>query len=351
MNCFKSQIYFEMSSIQLILRSSIAKFVIYLLIFSTLISCSQKEPRIGFLLPNLVLKRYLKEKELFSQKIKELGGSVTIFSADDKDNLQIQQAEDLIAQGTDVLVVCSVNSNTAAAIVRIAHTKNIPVIAYDRLIRNCNLDYFLSFDNDKVGTLMAEYVTKIKPSGKYILLGGDRGDQNAVWVKAGQLKTLEPMINSGKISIVYNIYIEDWSGENAKHEIKNYLDLSLDKPDVILSSNDGMATSVIELLKEYNLNKDILITGQDADIEACRNIVRGDQIMTVYKPLKDLAYKAAELAIKIAKGEKITDASVKVNNGKVDVTSLLLKPTIVDKDNIKSTVVADGFFLENEINK
>jgi ABC-type xylose transport system, periplasmic component len=199
--------------------------------------------------------------------------------------------------------------------------------------------------------LMADYVTKIKPNGKYILLGGDKSDQNAIWVKGGQLKTLEPMINAGKIIIAYNIYVEDWSGENAKHEIRNYLNLSSDTPDVILSSNDGMASSVIELLTEYNLNKTVLVTGQDADIEACRNIVRGNQVMTVYKPLKDLAYKAAELAIKIAKNEKMSNECVLINNGKIDVSTILLTPKVVDKDNIKSTIVADGFFTEDEINK
>jgi len=316
-----------------------------------LISCSKKEPKVGFLFPNFIQKRYIKEKGFFTQKITQLGGSVIFMSADNDDNKQVQQAKDIIDQGINVLVVNSVNATTAAAIVRIAHTKNIPVIAYDRLIRNCDLDYFLSFDNEKVGELMATYVTKIKPVGKYILLGGDKGDQNAIWVKGGQLRTLDPMIKSGKISIVYNIYIEDWSGENAKNEIRKYLDLSLEKPDVILSSYDGMSTSVIDLLTEYNLNKLVLVTGQDAEIEACRNIVKGNQVMTVYKSLKDLAYKAAELSMKISKGEKISDVSVIINNGQADVTSLLLKPVVVDKDNIKSTVIADGFFTEDEINK
>jgi D-xylose transport system substrate-binding protein len=340
-----------MKNVNLIFVKLITKSLVYLFISVFLISCFKKEPKVGFLFPNFIQKRYIKEKDFFTQKITELGGSVIIMSADNDDSKQIQQAKDVIDQGINVLVVNSVNANTAAAIVRISHTKNIPVIAYDRIIRNCDLDYFLSFDNEKVGELMAEYVTKIKPTGKYILLGGDKSDQNAIWVKGGQLKTLEPMIKAGKISIVYNIYIEDWSGENAKHEIRKYLDFSSDKPDVILSSYDGMSTSVIDLLTEYNLNKVVLVTGQDAEIEACRNIVKGNQVMTVYKSLKDLAYKAAELSMKISKGEKISDVCVIINNGHVDVTSLLLKPVVVDKDNIKSTVIADGFFTEDEINK
>lgn len=344
-NCWK------MKNMKLVLQPKFTKSLVYVFFAIFILSCSKQEPKVGFLMPDLIKKRYVKEKELFTQKITELGGSVIFMSADYNDNKQIQQAKELVEQGISVLVVNSVNANTAAAIVRIAHTKNIPVIAYDRLIRNCDLDYFLSFDNEKVGELMAEYVTKIKPTGKYILLGGDKADQNAIWVKSGQLKILEPMIKAGKISIVYNIYIEDWSSEYAKYEMRKYLDLSSDMPDVILSSYDGMSTSVIELLTEYNLNKEVLVTGQDAEIEACRNIVRGNQAMTVYKSLKDLAYKAAELSIKISKGEKISDGSVKIKNGQVDVTSFLLKPVVVDKNNIKTTLVADGFYTEEEINK
>lgn len=340
-----------MRGMKLILKKATIQSLFYLFIAVFIMSCSKKEPKVGFLLPNLIQKRYLKEKDLFTQKIQELGGSVIIVSADNDDNKQIQQAADLINQGANVLIVNSVNANTAAAIVRIAGTKHVPVIAYDRLIRNCELDYFLSFDNEKVGTLMAEYATKIKPTGKYILLGGDKSDQNAIWVKGGQLKTLDPFLKSGKISIEYNTYIENWSGDNAKQEMGKYLDLSSSKPDVILSSYDGMTTSVIELLKEHNLNKEVLITGQDAEIDACRNIVKGDQAMTVYKSLKNLAYKAAELSIKITRREKISDVTVKINNGSVDVTSILLDPVVVDKANIKTTVVADGFFTEEEINK
>jgi D-xylose transport system substrate-binding protein len=345
------QNFWNMGNVKLIFERVIARFLVCVLIAVIIVSCStKKELKVGFLLPNLIQKRYLKEKDLFTQKIKDLGGSVIILSADNDDNLQLQQAKEIIGQGVSVLVVNSVNANTAAAIVRIAHLKNVQVIAYDRLISNCDLDYFLSFDNEKVGELMAEYVTKIKPEGKYILLGGDKADQNAIWVKNGQLRTLEPFLKAGKINIVYNTYIENWSGDNAKHEINKYLDLSSDKPDVILSSYDGMSTPVIELLTEYNLNKEVLVTGQDAELDACRNIVKGNQVMTIYKSLKDLAYKAAEMSIKITKGEKLNDVSVIINNGRVNVTSVLLKPVIVDKDNIKSIIVGDGFFTEDEIN-
>jgi len=297
----------------------------------------------------MVSGRYVKEKEYFSSKVQELGGEALIASADYNDQTQIQQAKDLIEQGAKVLVVNSINLNTSAAIVRYAHDKGVKVIAYDRLIRNCDLDYFLTFDNEKVGKLMTDYVTKIKPNGNFILLGGDKSDQNAVWVKGGQKSALTSFLSDGKIKIVYDTYVEDWSGENARTDIKKYLDLSLQKPDAILSAYDGMSTGVIDLLKEYHLEGKILITGQDAELAACQNIVKGYQTMTVYKSVKKLAEKAAEISMKLIKSEGIKDADKKINNGQIDVSTIFLDPVAVDKDNLRSTVVADGFQSEKEI--
>jgi D-xylose transport system substrate-binding protein len=316
----------------------------------SLTSCHTKsKPKIGFLLPNLVSDRYQKEKECFTKKIEELGGEAIVKSADYNDQLQIQQAQELIEQDVAVLVVNSINLNTAAAIVRAAHDHDIKVIAYDRLISNCDLDYLLTFDNEKVGTLMADYVTKLKPEGSYILLGGDKADKNAIWVKKGQMQGVASSVASGKIKIVYDTYIEDWSGDNARICMKKYLDLSESTPDVVLSSFDGMSTSIIELLKEYDLAGKVLITGQDAELAACRNIVKGFQVMTVYKSVRNLANKAAELSMKLARNENISEETKKINNGAIDVPAILLEPVVVDKNNLKTTVIADGFHKEEDI--
>lgn len=313
-------------------------------------SCTQSNiVKIGYMLPNLKSERYTKEKQYFSDKVKELGGEALIVSAEYDDKLQIEQANELIKQGAKVLVVNSVNLTTAAAIVRNAHEKNVEVIAYDRIIFSPDLDYYLSFDNVKVGKLMAQYALKMKPEGKYYILGGDKADQNAVLVKNGQMEVISSQIAAGKIKIVYNSYVEDWSGDNAKNEIKRYLNLSQDIPDVILSSYDGMSTGAIEALHEHNLDGKVIVTGQDAELSACRNIVKGNQTMTVYKPLKLLSFKAAEIAIKLARGEKITDVNSKVTIDGKDIPAILLEPITVDKDNLKTTVVADGLLKEAEI--
>ncbi|HEX3007718.1 MAG TPA: substrate-binding domain-containing protein [Bacteroidales bacterium] len=304
--------------------------------------------KIGYLVPNLTGERFKKEQTLFQQKIQELGGEALVASADYSDKRQIQQANEMIAKGAKVLVVNSVNMNTAAAIVRDAHQKGVGVIAYDRLIQNSDVDYYITYDNAKVGKLMAESAIRLKPAGNYVLLGGDKADLNAVLVKKGQLEALEKYVSDQKIKIVFNIYVEDWSGENASHELKRFLDLSGIQPDVILSSYDGMSTACIKTLEEFNLDS-IVVTGQDAELDACRNIVNNKQTMTVYKPLKTLVEKAAEVAYKMATGQKTEIPKTTTNNGYKDVLSIYLDPIAVDKNNIKTTIVSDGFYTEKQL--
>lgn len=313
-------------------------------------SCnSGSKIRIGFMTPNLKDDRYKKEQVFFGQKIKELGAEPLVASANDDDKLQIRQAIDMINQGVEVLVVDAVNLNTAALIVREAHKKNVTVIAYDRLIQNADLDYYLSFDNEKVGELMAEYAIKNNTSGNYILLGGDKADKNAIMVKSGQLKALDSSIKDGKIKVVYDVFIENWSYENAYEEINSYLNMCQEIPNAILASNDGMARGAAQAIKEHGLSGKILVTGQDAELAACKNIVSGLQAMTVYKSFKNQAYTAAALAFKCAKGEKITEAKSTVFNGRIEVPAILIKPTPVDKSNLRATVIADGVYSESEI--
>lgn len=315
-------------------------------------SCTQDNRlKIGFMLPGLTLDRCARERDFFSDKVKELGGEVIATEAQNSDQLQISQAQELVRQGVKVLVVMSVNNVTAAAIVRYAHDHDVKVIAYERIISNCDLDYFLTFDNVKIGELMAAYAIKYKPTGKYLLFGGDKRDQNAVWVKQGQHNIIDPFVQSGKISIAYDTYIEDWSGENAKHEMTRFLNFSDNIPDVILSSNDGMAIGIVQALEEEGVNSFPMITGQDAELSACQNIVRGKQSVTIYKSLKLEAETAAVMAMECARSEIVKNTDKKIFNGKIDVTSILISPQSVDKTNLESTVIADNFLKKSDIYK
>ena len=328
------------------LKYLITLMAIYILISS---ACNSDKIKIGYLVPNSKSERYIKEQKYFVDKISALGGEAIVASAEYDDKLQITQAREMINNGVKVLVVNSVNMNTAAAIVREAHKNNVQVIAYDRLIKNSDVDYYISFDNIKVGRLMAENIILQKPEGNFVLIGGDKADLNAVLVNKGIMDVLTKPINEGKINIGYNVYIEDWSGENAYYELKQYLNLSGIIPDAILSSYDGMTAGCISALEEKGLAGKVLITGQDAELEACRNIVNGRQTLTIYKPLKALAEKAAEISFKMAANESFEKPVSTIDNGFKPVSCILLEPKLVDKSNMKTSIIADGFYSENQI--
>jgi D-xylose transport system substrate-binding protein len=312
-----------------------------------LISCkSNEELKVGFLLPNFTDSRYLKDRDFFSEKFRSLGGVVEVGNADNDAQLQEKQAEEMIKNGVKVLVVTSVNQNTAASIVRMAKSKGIKVIAYERLIRNADVDYYITFDHFEVGKIQAQYALSKKPQGNYMIICGDKRDNNAELIMKGQTEVLS---KSPGARIIYKAYIEDWSDENAQAETKKALELSVENADVVLSANDGMAGGVIKALEEVQPGYPVITTGLDADINACRRIMAGQQSMTVYKSFKQQGEMAAELAYKIIKGDRITEAKAFTDNGSIEVPSILLTPTGVDQSNIRNTIIADGFYTEQQL--
>jgi D-xylose transport system substrate-binding protein len=325
-------------------------WAILLIFISLLSSCvNRQKVKIAMFFPHLNDERYQKEKEYFSNKVIELGGEPLIFDANRDQKLQINQVSEAISNGAKVLVVDAVNVNLAAVIVRLAHSKHIPVIAYDRLIINADINFYISFKYQMIGRLMTQYALKLKPTGNYILIGGDRTDFNALQIDKGQLEALNPSIIDGKIKLLYKTYIEDWSTEMAAHETNYFLQLSDETPDIILASSDKLATGVIQTLDKYNLTGKIIVTGMDANKTACKRIIKNSQTMSVYKPFRKLAITAAEVAMKFSKGEKVDPDKDSFWNGAVQIPTILLEPVVVDKNSIKSTVIADGFYTENEI--
>jgi D-xylose transport system substrate-binding protein len=334
------------------MKSLFKNIVLALVIASlfSLMSCQQtNKVKIGFMLPTYDVARYAKDRDYFTAKVKELGGEVLVANAENDDKKQLDQAQALIQQGVNVIVIIAINQNTAAAIVREAHNNGVKVIAYERMIQNCDLDCYITFDNKLVGKTMAEYALKLMPEGNFVLLGGDKTDKNAILLKEGQNEAMASYVKSGKVKVIYDVFIEDWSTENAKFAMQEVLRLNIDKPNVIISSNDGMAEGAINALTECGLAGSVVVTGQDAELSACKRILAGTQAMTVYKPLKKQGEMAAVVATKLAKGEQISEVTNKVYNGRSDVPSILLAPIAVDKSNMQSTVIADGFYKESEL--
>jgi len=296
---------------------------------------------IGFALGTLKEERWQKDRDFFVSKVTALGGSVNVVSADADKDLQVTQVENLIAQRVDVIVIVSEDQSLIAPLVEKAHQAGIKVIAYDRLIKNADVDAYVSFQNEKVGTLQANRILQDVSKGNFVYIGGAPTDNNAFQFKKGAMDALSSKIASGDIKLVYDQFTTDWKPEIAYQNMKAVL-ANGTKVDAVIAANDGTASGVIKALAEVGLAGKIPVSGQDAELGACQKIVEGTQTMTVYKPIEPLAEKAAELAMTLAQG-KTPETNGVVNNGKIDVPSYLLEPVMVDKSNMMTTVIKDGF--------
>jgi D-xylose transport system substrate-binding protein len=306
---------------------------------------------IGMSMDTLKEERWQKDRDIFSAKVKEMGGEVKVLAANGDDATQMSQAEQLISQGVDVLVVIPHNAEATAPIVDKAHKEGIKVISYDRLIKNSEVDYYISFDNVRVGEMQAQAVTSKVGKGNFVYIGGADTDNNAHMFKEGAMKVLNPLKDKGDIKIVYDQFSKDWKPEEALKNMENALTANKNNIQAVVAANDGTAGGAIQALAAQGLAGKIPVSGQDADLAAVQRIAEGTQTMTVYKPIKSIATKAAEMAVALAKDGKVADAGKKVNNGKIDVPSILLDPIAVDKSNLADTVIKDGFHKLEDVYK
>jgi len=311
---------------------------------------AKKRPKIGLLMETLKEERWQHDRDFFVAKAESLGADVEVAACNNDDNLQIAQAENMMAKGVDILVVVPHNGEICATIVNKAHAQGIRVIAYDRMIRNCDLDLYVSFDNERVGEMQAEYLTNRIPVGNYILIGGAKTDNNALLFRKGQMNVLQPFIDSGKIRIITDQWATDWQASEAMKHVENALTKTTDIQAVV-ASNDGTAGGVIQALSEKGLAGKVLVSGQDADIAGCQRVVEGTQSMTIYKPIQPLAETAAEASMQIINDQVVEKALKAINNGKIDVPSILLDPVAVDKNNMMETVIASGYQKKEEVYK
>jgi D-xylose transport system substrate-binding protein len=312
---------------------------------------SKDHPVIGLSLDTLKEERWQHDRDIFVAAAKQLGADVVYLSANSDDTVQVRDVESLISKGVDVLVIAPHNGDAMGRAVKDANDAKIPVIAYDRLIKNANIDYYLSFDNVKVGEAQGEYVADHLPAdhkARLVRIYGAQTDNNAVLFKQGQDNILLPLIKAGKIEVIHEDWATDWKPDAAKKIMNAAITKAGSNIDIVLASNDGTAGGAIQALIEEKLDGKVLVTGQDAELAACQRIMRGTQAMTVYKPLKTLASHAAEIAVGLAQGKPpvVTDS---IDNGFKKVPSIFEKVISVDKDNMMSTVVAAGFHSADDL--
>ena len=308
----------------------------------------EKKVRIGFLMDAFQQERWQKDKAMFEARAKELGAELILQAADGDDDLQMKQAESMLTQGVDVLVIVPHNAEVAGAIVDLAKRQNVPVVSYDRLVKNSAPDLYVSFDNERVGELQAKYLFERKPSGNYILIGGAPTDNNSHLLRKGQLNILQAAIDRGDVKVVADQWAKEWLAEEALKHVENALTNNNNNIDAVVMSNDGTAGGAIQALTTQGLAGKVLVSGQDAELGALQRIVAGTQSMTVYKPIIKLAPAAVDAAVALAKGEKLQTTRT-VNNGRIDVPSILIEPISVDKTNIDETVIKDGFQKREDV--
>jgi len=313
-----------------------------------------KKIRIGLSLDTLKEARWQMDRDLFVAAAAKDGADVLVQAANSNDTKQVQDVQSLISRGVDVLVIVPHDGKAMGQAVDEAALNKIPVLSYDRLITNTkNLDLYISFDNVKVGEAQAGFLVdtlfKTKPKIRIVRIYGSPTDNNAKLFKQGQDNVLDPLIKAGQVEVIHEDWAADWRPEAAKQITNAAITRNGSNFDAILASNDGTAGGAIQALSEEGLAGKIVVTGQDADLPALQRIVAGTQAMTIYKPVKELATKAAEVALKMARGRPVIAQGGVDNGGGQEVPSILLQVSVVTKDNIKDTVIKDGFHSEAEI--
>ena len=248
------------------------------------------------------------------------------------------------------MFVIPVDQFAAAKIVEEAHARGVKVISYDRLIKNCKLDYYVSTDNVKIGELQANYLTRIKPVGNYAIIGGAKTDNNSIFLALGQMNELAPLIEKGDIEIIYNEFTSEWSEVEGYNHAQKIINSGKDV-DAIIAGNDEIALGVIKALREAGKEGEVLIAGMDADLQNLQEIVAGHQTCTVYKPYEKLAATAAELAIILGRGEESERTYQTISNGEKLVPVVFHDGMIVNRENLKLTVISEGYQKEEEIYK
>jgi D-xylose transport system substrate-binding protein len=327
-----------------LLALSIIAFYGHLLSFAVAQTPSAPSPalKIGYLMDSLKVERWQTDLDTFQKRAKELGAEVLVETAEGDDDLQLQQSQKLMDAGVKVLVLVPHDTDKAARIVTAAKARHVPVLCYERLARNSDVDFFVGTNAEVIGELQSSTLTRLAPKGNYVLIGGSPTDGNAKVLREGQMRILKSFVDSGDIKIVGDGWAKDWDPAQAYAIMSGAIDATKGNIAAVIASNDGTAGGAIQALQEHKLDGKVLVSGQDADLAAIIRILDGTQTMTVYKPIGLQARSAAEAAVSLAAGTPIKNA-VSIPNGTKSVQAMFLSPVVVTKDNVKQTVIKDGF--------
>lgn len=325
--------------------------------------------RIGVAMPTQSSQRWIQDGSNMKQKLEALGYTVDLQYAEDDVQAQVSQLENMISSGAKCLVVAAVDSGALVNVLASAKKANIPVIAYDRLLMNTDaVSYYATFDNKGVGTAIGKYIEEKmglkegKGPFNIELFAGSDDDNNAHMLNDGAMEVLNPYVKSGKLVVVSGqtdfskITILRWSQETAQKRMEDLLSANYGNGknvDIVLSPFDGISYGIASALEGagYKVgSKWPVITGQDAEKMAVKNIISGKQSMTIFKDTRILADKCVSMVQAVLTGSKpeINDTQ-SYNNGKLVVPSYLCTPVAVDKDNYKTALIDTGYYKESDL--
>jgi D-xylose transport system substrate-binding protein len=304
---------------------------------------------IGFSWNNYTEERWAKwDEPAVKAAIAAGGGTYISNDAKSSEATQATNVENLISQGAKVLVILAQNGTAIKPSVTKAVSEGIPVIAYDRLIEDPGVLY-ATFDNVEVGRMEAREIFKAKPKGNYVIIKGNKADANADFLRGGYEEIIGAAVKSGDIKIVGETYTDDWKPALAQTEMEQFLTANNNKVDAVLSENDGMAGGVIAALKAQGLAGKVPVSGQDGDAAALNNVALGNQTVDVWKDARELGKAAGEAAVALCKDKdvkKVANTTQFDSPGKNKITSILLKPQPITKDNLN--VVLDAKWITKD---
>ncbi len=325
---------------------------------------------IGVAMPTKSLQRWNQDGEHMESKLKAAGYNVDLQYAANSVETQVSQLENMITKGAKILVIASIDGESLKGVLEDAANEGIKVIAYDRLIRGTpNVDYYATFDNYKVGVIQGEYIIEALKldqgeKGPFTMevFGGSPDDNNAYYFNAGAMDTLQPYIESGALVIksgqteMEQIAISGWKAEGAQARMDNLLTAfySDENIDVVLSPNDSLAQGIVASLKAAGYGSADkpypVLTGQDCDVTNVKQMIAGEQSMSVFKDTRTLAAKVVEMVEAIMKGEEppVNDTETYDNGVKV-VPSFLCDPVFADINNYKELLIDSGYYTEDQL--
>jgi len=309
-----------------------------------------KDLVVGVSWSNFQEERWKTDEAAMKSALEKLGAKYISADAQSSSSKQIADIESLMARGANALIILAQDSSAIGPAVSAAKAEGIPIVGYDRLIEQPGV-FYLTFDNKEVGRMQARAVFEVQPAGNYVFIKGSSADPNADFLHEGQLEVLNAAIKSGKIKVVGEQYTDGWLPENAQRNMEQILTANNNKVDAVVASNDGTAGGVFAALSSQGL-EGVPISGQDGDKAALNRVAKGQQTVSVWKDARELGKKAAEIAVALAKGTKMSaiPGSVKWGGGAKGVVmdSYFLKPMPITRNNL-DVVIDAGWISKAEV--